>query len=86
MEKQKQEYEKKNDEWWNGLSEVEREDAFYAVIKRIYEAELIEKGTYRYVLYNKFKFGPGMYVAGMDCGFMALHNSIENDWSTTNQV
>jgi hypothetical protein len=31
---------------------------------------------YRYVLYNVFGFDAGMYALGMDCGYMALHNSI----------
>ena len=64
------------DTWWDGLSEQEREDAFYSVCKRIYQAELKDKGTYRHALYDVFKFGANMYMQGMDCGFMALHNAI----------
>ncbi len=70
------EYEAKNDAWWNSLTEAEREDAFYAVVKRIYQGEIIDRGSYRYVLYDVFGFGPGMYAQGMDCGYMELHNSI----------
>ena len=69
-------YEHDNDTWWNGLSEKEREDAFYAVVKRMYRAEVKDRGTYRYALYDVFGFDPGMYGAGMDCGFMELHNII----------
>ena len=76
MEKSRKIYEHDNDTWWNGLTEEEREDAFYAVVKRIYQSELKDKGTYRYALYNVFGFDPGMYMKGMDCGFMALHNAI----------
>jgi len=77
FEKMQQEYEAQNDDWWeNHLTEKEREDAFYAVVKRIHKAELQDKGTYRWALYEVFGFGPGMYKAGMDCGFMALHNAI----------
>ena len=79
MEKAKQEYERKNDEWWNNLTYEERCDAFYAVMKRLYQGEIVEKGSYRYVLYDIFKFGPDMYGAGMDCGYMAIHNSIMDD-------
>jgi hypothetical protein len=79
MEKAKQEYERKNDEWWNNLTYDERCDAFYAVMKRLYQGEIVEKGSYRYVLYDVFKFGPDMYGAGMDCGYMAIHNSIMDD-------
>jgi len=76
MEADRREYETKNDEWWNNLSQEEREGAFYAVVKRIHKAELIDKGTYRWALYDVFGFDSGMYCRGMDCGFMALHNSI----------
>jgi len=70
------EYEAENDAWWNGLTEEEREDAFYAVIKRMYKAEVEDRGTYRWALYDVFGFDPGMYGRGMDCGYMALHNII----------
>lgn len=69
-------YEKENDAWWNGLTETEREDAFYAVVKRIYQGEIKERGSYRYVLYDVFGFGPHMYILGMECGYMELHNAI----------
>ena len=70
------EYEAKNDAWWNGLTEEEREDAFYAVIKRMYKAEVVDRGTYRWALYDVFGFDPGMYGRGMDCGYMTLHNML----------
>jgi hypothetical protein len=76
MEKARIAYEAENDAWWLALSEKEREDAFYAVCKRLYQGELKDRGTYRYVLYNVFGFDHGMYVAGLECGFMALHNAI----------
>ena len=76
MEKARKVYEHDNDTWWNNLTETEREDAFYAVCKRLHQGELKERGSYRYVLYNVFGFDPGMYARGMDCGYMALHNAI----------
>jgi len=65
-----------NDAWWNGLSEEEREWAFYAVCKRIHKAELQQRSTYRHALYDVFGFDMNMYGRGMDCGFMAIHNAI----------
>lgn len=76
MEKARDEYEKENDAWWNGLTEQEREDAFYAVCKRIWKADGEERGSYRYGLYDVFGFDPGMYGRGMDCGYMSIHNAI----------
>ena len=66
----------KMDDWWNQLTQEEREAAFYSVCKRLYQGELKEKGSYRYVLYDVFGFDPGMYLHGMNCGYMALHNAI----------
>ena len=76
MEKHRKEDEARNDAWWEGLTEEEREDAFFAVAKRIYQAEIKDNGSYRYALYNVFGFDPGMYMRGMDCGYMAIHNAI----------
>ena len=76
MEKSRILHEAKVDEWWDNITQEERERAFYAVCKRIHKAELKDKGTYRYALYNVFGFDGGMYMDGMDCGFMALHNAI----------
>jgi hypothetical protein len=69
-------YEAENEVWWNSLTDKNREDAFYAVVKRLHKGEIIDRGTYRYILYEVFRFDAGMYGAGMDCGFMDLHNSI----------
>lgn len=76
QQKAQAEYEAKNEAWWNGLTEEEREDAFYAVTKRIYKAEVVDRGTYRWALYNVFNFDMSMYGRGMDCGYMSLHNII----------
>lgn len=76
QQKAHEEYEAKNDAWWNSLTEEEREDAFYAVIKRMYKAEVVDRGTYRYALYDVFDFDPSMYGRGMDCGYFNLHNML----------
>ncbi len=78
QQKEQASYEAKNDAWWNGLTQEEREDAFYAVVKRIYKGEIIDQGTYRYILYDVFGFDGSMYMRGMDCGYMTLHNAIVN--------
>ena len=72
----RKDYEIMNEAWWKGLSEEERENAFYAVCKRMHKAELVDRGTYRYVLYDVFGFDMNMYGRGMECGFMAIHNAI----------
>lgn len=76
FEKAYKQREAENDAWWEGLTEQEREDAFYAVCKRIHKAEIEDRGTYRWALYDVFGFDHGMYVDGMNCGYMAIHNAI----------
>lgn len=68
--------EKECDEYWNNLEYEDQLKAFYSVVKRIYQGEIKDQGTYRYILYDVFGFGPEAYALGMDCGFMYLHNSI----------
>lgn len=79
LEKHRAEQEKRIDDWWDNLPYDTRADAFHAVVKRIYQAEIIDQGSYRHALYGVFGFGPEMYARGMECGYMALHNSIMND-------
>jgi hypothetical protein len=76
QQKYRENYEIMNDAWWNGLSEEERQEAFYAVCKRIHKAELVDRGTYRDALYDVFGFDINMYGKGMDCGYMNIHNAI----------
>lgn len=70
--------EKEYDEYWDSLSYEDQLKAFYSVSKRIYQGEIKDKGTYRYILYDIFGFGPDAYILGMDCGFMYLHNAIHD--------
>lgn len=67
----------KEENMWESLSSEEQLDVFCAVVRRIVQAELIDKGTYRYTLYSVFKFGPEAYGRAMDAGYFDLHNSIE---------
>lgn len=76
IEKANKEFEEENDAWWDGLTEDEREAAFYAVCKRIWQADGVDRGSYRYGIYEVFGFDPGMYMMGMDCGYMSIHNAI----------
>jgi ABC-type Fe3+-citrate transport system substrate-binding protein len=62
--------------WWKALSQEDRERAFYAVVSRIFQAEIVEKRSYRGVLYDVFGFDANMYIAGMECGYMTIHNSL----------
>lgn len=64
------------DKFWSSLSKEDQLHAFCSVVKRIVAGELDQQTTYRYVLYDIFGFEPNSYTRGIDCGYMALHNSI----------
>lgn len=71
-----QKNERDADDFWDSLSQDDKERAFYSVCKRIYDGDVDQRGSYRYVLYNVFGFDKHMYARGMDCGYMAIHNAI----------
>jgi len=57
IERHRKQREMEVDYWWNNeLTEAEREKAFYAVVKRIHKAEIQDRGSYRWALYDVFKF------------------------------
>ncbi len=70
-------YEQQAEQWWNSLTYDDKLLAFYSVVKRIYKGDIEDQGSYRYVLYDVFGFGPDAYGIGMDCGYLELHNAIE---------
>lgn len=70
-------YAKDCDEFWSNLTEEQRLMAFYSVCKRINQGDIIDRGSYRWVLYDVFKFGPESYTIGMECNYMEIHNAIQ---------
>lgn len=73
------------DAFWDSLSYEDKCNAFHAVVSRIVQGELVEQGSYRYILYDIFKFDLEMYSRGMACGFMDLHNAIDKDVEKFNE-
>jgi len=63
-------------EWWNALPREEKLKAFRSVCRRIQQGDVVERGSYRHVLYEVFGFDADAYVDGMDCGYMDIHNLI----------
>jgi hypothetical protein len=70
------ELENEQEAYWNSLTPSQQLAAFCAVSRRIYKGEIEDGGTYRYVLYEIFGFGPEAYAAAQDAGYLAIHNSI----------
>lgn len=70
------EIEEDQEQWWNSLSKEDQLKAFCAVARRIHKGELEDKGTYRWVLYDVFGFGPEAYAPAQMAGYLDIHNSI----------
>jgi hypothetical protein len=70
------EYADEANAWWSSLPYEDQCKAFYAVVKRIHNAEVVDKGTFRYAIYDVFGFGPDMYAVAMNAGYMDIHNLI----------
>jgi hypothetical protein len=64
-------------EWWNELSMEDQQRAFRSVCRRIHQGDVVERGSYRHVLYDVFGFDADSYVDGMDSGYMNIHNLIQ---------
>ncbi len=69
------------DEWWDELSAEDQQKAFYNVCRRIYDGDVIQKRSYRGVLYDTFGWGPEAYVLGMEARYMEIHNLL---WDSVN--
>lgn len=70
------EIEKESEEYWNSLSKEDQLKAFCAVSRRIYQAEIVDQGTYRHALYGVFGFGPEAYAPAQMAGYLDIHNCI----------
>ena len=68
--------ENEQEAYWNSLSKEEQLKAFCAVVRRIYQAEIVDQGTYRHALYGVFGFGPESYGQAQIAGYLTIHNSI----------
>lgn len=73
-------HEEDQEKFWNGLSKDEQLKAFCAVCRRIFDGELNKKGTYRYVLYQVFGFGPEAYAQAQNAGYLSIHNAIVDEY------
>jgi len=62
--------------FWNTLTKEEQLKAFCAVSRRIYQAEIVDQGSYRHALYTVFGFGPEAYAQAQLAYYLAIHNSI----------
>lgn len=70
------EVEDDQESFWNSLSKDDQLKAFCAVMRRLHKGEIVEGGSYRYILYDVFGFGPESYAQAQCAGFLEIHNAI----------
>lgn len=70
------EFEKESEDTWNALDKEDQLKVFCAISRRIFQAELRDKGTYRHALYNVFGFGTDAYAPAQISGYLSIHNAI----------
>lgn len=73
---QQEQYKLEATELWNTLSYDDSLKLFYYVVSKIYQGDVLERGSYRYVLYDVFGFDMDSYTIGMDAKYLELHNII----------
>jgi hypothetical protein len=69
-------YKQKAKEYFDSLETDNQLLLFFHITNTIFENYFKDSGSYRGLLYDKFKFGPEAYSLGMDSGMFTLHNSI----------
>ena len=60
--------------WWENLPTEQQQWAFYNVCRGIYDGDVMQRRSYRGVLYDVFGWGPEAYVLGMEARYMEIHN------------
>ena len=76
MQEASDQYDRKAEEYWKSLSYEDQLQAFYIVTKRIHKGDIVEKGSYRHVLYDTFGFDLDSYIIGLDSGYIDIHNGL----------
>ena len=71
-----EQYGQKAKEYFDSLETDNQLLLFFHITNVIFENYFKDNGSYRGLLYDKFKFGPEAYSLGMDSGMFTLHNSI----------
>lgn len=72
--------EQEQEDYWASLSKDDQLKAFCCVIRRIYQGELIDKGSYRHILYETFGFDLESYMQAQRAGYIEIHNLLgKND-------
>lgn len=76
--------EQQSEAYWNTLTKEQQLDTFCAVVRRIYKGDVELGGSYRYVLYEIFEFGPEAYMPAQLAGYLTIHNMLWDNRANEN--
>ena len=64
------------DKLWESLTDEQKLLMFCKVVKLIHKGDVVEGGSYRYVLYQVCGFGMEAYMPAQLAGYLDIHNLI----------
>ena len=70
------ELEKEQEAYWASLTPDQQLMAFCAISRRIYQAEIVDRRSYRGTLYDVFGWGMEAYAPAQLAGYLEIHNAI----------
>lgn len=79
MENHSKELRDRSEDWWQSASDEEREDAFLAVMSRLYDGAIVDQKSLSDTLADIFEFDTHMEVFCTICGFDELYDKLEID-------
>ena len=78
------ELEKEQEAYWASLTPEQQLMAFCAISRRIHQAEIVDRRSYRGTLYDVFGWGMEAYAPAQMAGYLDIHNAIMeegHDWN-----
>ncbi len=72
-----EEFAQERSAFFNCLTKEQQLLVFCEVVHKLVNSELVERQSYRGVLYEEFSFESDAYMLAQISGFLELHNSIE---------
>ena len=67
-------FSKEKTQFWNSLTKEQQLLAFCFVMDKLYEGEVVDKRSYRGVLYETFGFDHDSYIKALVSHFLEIHN------------
>lgn len=67
-------FEQEEEQFWDQFDKEEQLLVFCAVMRRLYKGDVLDRGSYRHVLYEVFGFDVSSYMRAQFAGYLDIHN------------